>query len=243
MKSALIACNVYAHEIAAIGLPDSVDSTFFPMGIHNRGADFMRDKIQQQINTISPVTYDAIILGYGLCGNGIIGIAAGKVPLWVPRVHDCIALLLGGNAPYLQCRKNEPATWFQSPGWVDSTGETNATEPAGCTDPEWSYDTLLQKYGKEKADLLAEKIKQMIHSHSRMLYIRTGVPKDADYELRAKQVAKQNALPFEQTDGDLSLLRKLLLSKQDTKELLLVPPGFRIVPTYDERVIIAEPVS
>ena len=39
-----------------------------------------------------------ILLGYGLCGNGLDGLSARHTRLVLPRAHDCIGLLMGGTA-------------------------------------------------------------------------------------------------------------------------------------------------
>lgn len=68
---------------------------------------------------------DALLLGYGLCGNALervqelVGL---EVPLIVPRdgeepVDDCIGLLLGGRERYRAELRQVPGTFFITPGW------------------------------------------------------------------------------------------------------------------------------
>jgi hypothetical protein len=44
--------------------------------------------------------YDAIALGYGLCGDGLAGVRAQSVPLALPRAHDGITLLMGSRTRF-----------------------------------------------------------------------------------------------------------------------------------------------
>jgi hypothetical protein len=55
----------------------------------------MRPQLQERIDTADGNGYDAILLGYALCGRGTEGLRAGKTKLVLPRAHDCIGLLMG----------------------------------------------------------------------------------------------------------------------------------------------------
>ena len=70
---------------------------------------------------------DAIVLGYGLCGNALQKpdelLADVSVPIFIPMdqdhpVDDCVGLLIGGREHYYgeQCRV--AGTFFMIPGWT-----------------------------------------------------------------------------------------------------------------------------
>ena len=61
---------------------------------------------------------EAIVLAYGRCGNGLLGVRAGRVPLILPQAHDCISILLGGKERHDALLRENPGTYFYSPGWV-----------------------------------------------------------------------------------------------------------------------------
>jgi len=61
-----------------------------------------------------------VVLGYGLCGNGLHGLKAGRHTLLAPRADDCIALLLGSYQAYRREFDAEPATYWLSKGWLES---------------------------------------------------------------------------------------------------------------------------
>ena len=52
--------------------------------------------------------YDAILLGYGLCGNGLAGVTARHTRLVLPRAHDCIGILMGSRGPPPGLFRGEP---------------------------------------------------------------------------------------------------------------------------------------
>ena len=70
---------------------------------------------------------DAIVLGYGLCGNALQKpdelLADAHVPIFIPMdedhpVDDCVGLVIGGREHYYgeQCRV--AGTFFMIPGWT-----------------------------------------------------------------------------------------------------------------------------
>ena len=96
MKYLLIACKVLEPEIefCMTQIQHEIDIVWMEQGLHNT-PDKLRDELQAQLNAAAD-SYDAALLGYGLCGNGILGLSC-PLPLVVPRLHDCISLLLGSR--------------------------------------------------------------------------------------------------------------------------------------------------
>jgi hypothetical protein len=71
-----------------------------PGGLHDR-PDELRARLQDAIDAAAKVEdCDGIVIGYGICGRGTVGIKAPRVPLVFPRVHDCIALFMGNDRTY-----------------------------------------------------------------------------------------------------------------------------------------------
>lgn len=97
----LIACEVLFREICycAAGCSNIVDITFMEKGLHDVGAKKMSEKLQAEIDRVDAEKYDAILLCYGLCNNGISGLRS-PLPLVIPRAHDCITLLMGSKEKY-----------------------------------------------------------------------------------------------------------------------------------------------
>ena len=70
---------------------------------------------------------DAILLGYGLCGNALENprelLGDAGVPLFIPMdedhpVDDCVGLLIGGRENYYEEQCREAGTFFMIPGWT-----------------------------------------------------------------------------------------------------------------------------
>ncbi len=114
----IFACQVSQHWLEQL-LPDELTAeiTFFDYGLHIVPKN-LRQTLQQAIDSIEQPSL--IVLGYGLCGNGLDGINAGKHYLLIPRTDDCIAILLGSYQAYLREMKKEPGTYYLSKGWLEA---------------------------------------------------------------------------------------------------------------------------
>ena len=80
-----------------------------------------------------------ILLGYGRCSNGLAGLRAGRHRLVLPAVDDCISLLLGSRAPYLEQFTAQPGTYYYTRGWIEY-----------IDDPYHEYLEMIPKYGRRR---------------------------------------------------------------------------------------------
>jgi hypothetical protein len=96
-----VACRVIQPELEALCREkDGVEVRHLDQGLH-RVPQKMAPFIQEEIDRVADGAAQ-IVLGYGLCSNGIVGVTAGKQGLIVPRCHDCIAFFLGSHSAYLK---------------------------------------------------------------------------------------------------------------------------------------------
>ena len=90
-----------------------------PKGLHDLGSEQMQARVQEAVDAVDTEAYDAILLGYGLCNNGLVGITAKDIPLVLPRAHDCITLFLGDRKRYSTYFIDHPGTYFKTSGWIE----------------------------------------------------------------------------------------------------------------------------
>ena len=114
----IISCHVLWREFCYYASKSENVFTFdfLRQGLHDT-PDTLRQQVQQTIDN-APDECDAILLGYGLCSNGIVGITARDKKLVVMRGHDCITFLLGSRQRYQQYFDKHPGTYWYSPGWI-----------------------------------------------------------------------------------------------------------------------------
>ena len=90
----LIACEVFYREacLCVATAPHRVDIEFTAKNAHEQ-SDKLRSLVQSKIDAAeaSDVAYDAILLGFGLCGNGVLGVGAKKTRVVLPRAFRQVA--------------------------------------------------------------------------------------------------------------------------------------------------------
>ena len=248
MRLKLIACEVLYREMcaAAARSPNQVDIEFLPKGLHDLGGDAMRAGLQEMVDRADPARHEAILLGYGLCGNGVAGLASRALPLVIPRAHDCIALLLGGRDRYQQYFENTPGVYFRSTGWLERGEDLDQTTLGMVrkrTGAGYTLEELVERYGAENGRYLYEELASYQRSYSQLTYIKTGLEPDGSFEQRAREEAERRGWRFDAISGDTRLFEKLVGGDWDEGEFLVVPPGWRVKAVYDGGVIDKEPAA
>jgi hypothetical protein len=241
MRIRVIACEVLFREIshAASLSPHQVDVEFLEKGLHDYGGAAMRKELQFRIDSTDPVKYDAVAMGYALCGNGLHGLRASRLPLVAPRAHDCIALLMGGRERYEEFFNANPGTYFSSTGWLER-GKSLAPLARVRTGIDVGLQALIDKYGEDNGTYLYAELNQYQASYRQFVYIETGLEADKRFENEARTEADKRGWEYSKLRGDLRLIRMLLNAEWDPKDFLVVQPGQRIVARYDADVIHAE---
>ena len=99
LRLRLVCCEVFNREItsAVSGSRHQIDLTFLSKDLHQLETRLMRSELQQIINETKQDLFDALILGYGLCGRGTVGLQSNTLPIILPRAHDCMTLFFGGR--------------------------------------------------------------------------------------------------------------------------------------------------
>ena len=129
MRLHVVACQVFSRELCAIAAQSShvVELDLLPQGLHDTPA-LLREMVGEAIQKvegryqkgISKYLPDAIILGYGLCSNGVVGLQAGKIPLVIPRTDDCMGIFLGSQRRYLDLFHQYPGIYWLNHGWIEN---------------------------------------------------------------------------------------------------------------------------
>ena len=241
MKLKLIACEVMFRELCALVAESRniVDVEFLPKGLHDVESEEMAGRLQACIDAADDGGYDAVLLAYALCNNGVVGLAARSCPLVIPKAHDCITLLMGSRARYQDCFDRRPGTFYRSPGWMErdfANVEGTIYEQLGLSQ---DYRDMVAKYGEDNAKYIMETMGGWKQHYTHLLYIDTGVARHLGHEASARQEAEENGWTFETMAGDTGLLRRLVDGEWDQSEFLVVRPGHRIAASNDEGVVCA----
>jgi hypothetical protein len=237
MRLKVISCEVLFREVAQLAArsPNQVDLEFLPKGLHDLRSLNMRERVQQMVDAVDTAKYDAVALGYALCGNGLVGLTARSIPVILPRAHDCITLFMGSRDRYNQYFVNNPGVYFKTTGWIER-GNSGGQQLFGDS---VEYDRLVEKYGEDNAQYLMQELHGYNKTYHQFTYIEMGVEPDNSFEQQTREQAIARGWRFEKMEGDISLLRKLIDGQWDD-DFLIIPPGWRVAPTHDDRIIKAE---
>ncbi|MDR1795449.1 MAG: DUF1638 domain-containing protein [Erysipelotrichaceae bacterium] len=241
-----IGCEVFfrmASRIAATS-PHTIDMTFTTLQSHAIAKE-LHEKIQAAIDGCDPKTYDAILLGYGLCGNATAGLKASGIPLVIPRAHDCCALFLGSRQKFKEHFEHRLSAKWSSHGYLERTddylGGTQLGESLGF---DKQYQEFVEEYGEEDAAYLWETLHPQKFNKEK-IYIEVEPFEQLHFyerfieKLKADDIFKAdepNHVFFEDTtieilQGSDTIIHKLLWGEWD-EDFLVVKPGEEIKPDY-----------
>ena len=245
MNIKLIACEILYRELcAAVARSvNRVDVEFLPKGLHDIGQAGMSHRLQEAVAAVDESRYDVIAMGYGLCSNGLVGLAAKNIPLVLPRGHDCITLFLGDRGRYLEYFRAHPGAYYKTTGWIERGSDLSQFHPDAIQEVHGmsqSYEELVAKYGEDNARFLYDQICDMTRNYSQFTFIRMGVADDERFEREAREEAGRRGWTFETVNGNMELIQGLVDGPWDDTRYLVVPPGHRIAPSYDDAIIKAE---
>lgn len=239
MKLKLIGCQVFMRELYMLSAhsPHSVHIRWMPTDLHTQPQTDLRPALQAEIEKIESEAdgCDAIVLGYGLCSMGTVGLKTSKYPLIVPRAHDCITMLLGSREKYQKIfEKYSGGVYWYSPGWIEQF-----KTPGRGYDEQAKYIEYVEKYGEENAEYLIEVEKSWMQHYSCAALIQWPSLKEDRFEAITKEIAEKQSLEYLLAEGEETMLKKLVYGEWD-ENFLRVEPGQTIVYSADERLLIAE---
>ncbi|MDX1707483.1 MAG: DUF1638 domain-containing protein, partial [Desulfobacterales bacterium] len=242
----VIACAVLALDIkyAAEQLGTNITAKFLEGGLHNR-PNRLRGKLQAAIDEVSASDRcDRIIIGYGICGRGTVGIQSRGIPLALPKVHDCIALFMGGDAAYRREFKKYPGTYYLSAGWYEEKTEplSQQKQSAYYGSEKLNYKELAEKYGDRDAKETIQFLSTWQKNYQRAAFIETGAKLSPKYEKYAREMAREFGWKYEKLVGDQELIQSLLTTGETTNDILVVPPNHVIDFDAMHSTLTANPI-
>ncbi len=230
-----IVCKVMQREayLCAARSKNLIDVVLMEQGLHDEPYR-LRRQVQKALETTHDVQgrpYDASLLGYGLCSNGIAGLTS-KIPVVVARGHDCITLLLGSKERYKEYFDSHRGVYWYSPGWIES-GKMPGRE---------RYEALLaeyrEKYGEDNAEYLMEVEQSWISEYNWATYIDWGMVDSEKYRRFTRQCAEFLGWSYDELKGDPALMQKMVDGQWDEEEFLVLKPGEKIAEDVTNQGII-----
>ena len=246
----VIACEIAFREISHLAArsPNLIDPEFLTQGYH----DIPKvgcGEIQKRIEAVPAGRFDAILLGYGLCSNILMGLTTRHTPLVIPRAHDCITFFLGSKERYQQLFSERPGTYYYSSGWLECIqrrgdhgavwGGASLPASVGAAVKD-TYDKWVKKYGEEEAKYLMEEMNRWTEGYSHGVLIDFDFLRHLNLPQQVRQICQERRWQFQEMNGDLSLLQRWLDGDWPEKDFLVLKPGEKVVASFDSQVIAAE---
>lgn len=235
----ILACEVFRNELdwLAARMDNPPPIHYLEMGLH-QSPDQLNKTVQAFVDDVEHHYAPGltILFAYGLCGQGLSGITAKKATLILPRVHDCIPLLLGIDQDDAGKYSQNGSTYWQSPGWV------NYADSELLRNKERFFQEYKEKFGEENARYLMDEQLTWLKNYTAVSLIRWTELDEMEKELtkppgffeaEARCFAKEADLPFLQTTGSDNYLRALLSGGTDERRFLHIKPGYSVVLTGD----------
>jgi len=238
MRLAVIACRVFTRELSR-AVSESENTCYIywmEQGLHNT-PDLLREKIQKQIEAIEEEQehdalhrkFDAIVLAYGLCSNGIVGVSSKILPIVAPKCEDCMALFLGSQLRYLDLFHSKSGIYWYNDGWVE----------IGSVPSQQHYEQLFEdyktKYGEDNAQYLVDMELSSLKKYSSCVYIKSPVYFSEKNWQFSREAAAYFNWDLTAVDGDLSFLQALLSADWDEERFLVCSKGKSIGLSFDQK--------
>ncbi len=221
----ILACHVMQSLIQPHLNGADIPVTYMDYGLHVRPQK-MTPTLQAQLDALPEPSL--VLIGYGLCGNGLDGLKAGPHTLVIPRADDCIAILLGSYQAYIRAFHEQPGTYYLTKGWLESG-----------SNPLKEYRSYVEQFGAKNADALIDTI---YGKYKRLCFVAHTQADLDEYRPRALEVAEFCAqrwgMTYEERIGSDDLIRRLLEAPRHPSDLgedfVVVPPG----GTVEQRMFI-----
>ena len=168
--------------------------TVLELALHNRKLTLQQGLIDAAA-AVGPHV-DALILGYGLCGNALENpqelLSDAGVPIFIPMdedhpVDDCIGLLIGGRQRYYEEQCKVAGTFFMIPGWTY----------------HWK-----RMFEQEFGNLSPQMAKRLFKHYERSLLISTPIMSLEDMQQNSKAFNELFGLRTDVCKVTLSVLQK-----------------------------------
>ena len=155
----------------------------------------------------------------GQCGNSLIGLECGDFELVMPKVDDCLSLLIGSTAEKARIAAKDRA-YFLTEGWL--RGESTIMS---------QYRRSVEKYGEDTALSIME---MMYEHYSTMGLIDAGAaPIDRLYEA-SSEISELLGLTRKVYPGTVSYIEQLLTGPWDS-DRFIVKHAHEIITADDYR--------
>lgn len=216
MQTVILACSTIRDELERATEATGCRHRFVwvESGLHTV-TDSLRQRLQEELDRMNGAR--KVILAFGLCGNVVVGLKTGEYQLIIPRVDDCITLLLGSKDNRESCIR-QGGVYFLTKGWME--GELNIWK---------QYQSTLDRFGPERTERI---YKKMLAHYKFLGLIDTGAYDLAEVLPQAREISAALKLDLLILKGTDRYLKRLLRGPWNHDKFFLIPPSTKIELTH-----------
>lgn len=246
----ILACKIFQRELAQVLLtcPHALDITFMRQDLH-MNPNQLREALQREIDLIESGEdlhtnqrgfdqTEAILLGYGLCSNALAGIKSSRLPLVIPRAHDCVTHFMGSKERYAAYFHDVKGSFFYTQGWLDLELDI------GQADLERKRSEYMERFDgdEDTVEYLLDVDREMLKNYRYITYITwPGLPSEGGMA-KAQDIASETGLELLPYEGSNRLMMDFVNGNWNEEDFLILQPGETLQPSYDERIMKGERV-
>jgi len=242
MRYKVLACKALFRELSLLASQTRtmLDITYMRQGLHDT-PDLLRRALQEEIDKVDSNTdlhsneqktgrsFDAILLGYGLCSNGVAGLSSKKHTLVVPRSDDCIGLFLGSYQKYREYFDTHPGTYWYNASWIE-----NAYTPSENS-RRLKLEEYTELYGEDNALYLVD-VETTTKNYNNAAYVDWDELPFPACEQYTRDAAAYFGWHFDKVKGGSGWLRDLIEGRHDSR-FAIARPGEKLAADYTGRII------
>ncbi|UWG97687.1 DUF1638 domain-containing protein [Dehalobacter sp. DCM] len=212
MSTMIISCEMLKGELsAALGKAKlTLPVIWVPTEYHN-DPNKLREKLQHEVDNAPPC--ENILLVYGSCGLATVGLKATTADLFIPKVEDCIEIMLSKeNQKFVR----KARTYFLSKGWLESSNNILH-----------EHERALEKYGEVRTKRI---FKAMLKEYNYLMFIDTGISDSRElcsHTAMTDKIASTFDLEVIMEKNDMWLLDELI-TKHNSNHFIYIPKGQEI---------------
>jgi len=154
-----------------------------------------------------------IVLGYGLCSNSVLGLKTKHATLVVPRVDDCIAMMLGSNEAFSAESEKERGSYYVAKAYLEE-----------CDTIMSEHEKLVEKRGRERAEQM---MRLLLKHYTRIVLVDTGRYDMEPHRARVAGFAETFDLAVEEVPGTTRILDALVADEWGD-DFVVAPPGHEL---------------
>jgi len=214
-RPVVVACKTLEKELHAA--MEQVECAYpvywIESGLHNTPAR-LNAALDAAMDHCSGFSH--VLLAMGFCGNSIVGVSTRDSFVILPRVDDCISLLLGSMDR--RSALNAEGLYFFTEGWL--RGERTILV---------EYQYALKKYGPKRANAA---FSAMLRHYRSAALLDTGCFDVQSARAETKQIAQILNLEYCEIPATLDHIKQLLTGPWQEDRFITIPPKTQISASH-----------